>query len=142
PLRQEAYDQFAFGNFDAIKIEAEHIVRPVEKPWRPYLLVDILAVDKEAAKEFRGLGFKTIIRHLAMFYNPLKQDGPIILCSTENHKLRKVLKDSLGFDEKDYTKSPAAQRVQRVDLSRMDLFSPELRQYYSSIIDLLSQYQE
>lgn len=144
PLTQVAYDEYCFGDLDALDIETYHIESRV-KSSRQHLLIDMLAVDEKMAHELPAIGYSSVIRHIARFYNPNKQKiGPVVFCSTVSGPLSRRLRQmELQLIERH--KSPTYTLpvyFYRADFNNTDLYSPQAREYYSSITELIRLYNK
>jgi len=139
PLTREAHNQYCHGKLDALKIEAFHIETGAEAR-RRYLLIDILALDPAAESVSPAAIFRAAIRHIARFYNPVNQPGPVIFCSTYTKPLIKWL-TAFEFQAVGVEHGTTA-RVYRVDLANLDIFAPKVQKRYANMIDIMKQYNQ
>jgi hypothetical protein len=140
PLKKTAYLDFCEGSLDALKIKASHIAGVSEKQDQRFLLVDMLCRHPQLSSAFSGIAFRSLIRHIALFYEPLKQKPPVIFCSTENKKLLSRL-DALEF-ERGAKELNTEAYIYSTDLGKQQFKSPQVRAYYTHLIELCRFYNQ
>jgi hypothetical protein len=104
PLTLPAFRAFWLEGLDALDIWPQHLVAPGNPQQHRYFLVDMLARNKQFIKSMRtvdqrafcGIGFRAMLYHLSLFYEAGQAVEPVILCSTFNRDLGKLL-GTIGF---------------------------------------------
>jgi hypothetical protein len=145
PLTYEAYQQFCFHGLDALDIETYHIVSRATHTTSRYLLVDMLAKHDDAMgrlptwqrNKLRGLGFRGAIFHLSAMFDP-DAEPPIIICSSENRGLGRLLK-AAKFD--DTCIQAGRFTIYKADLRSMDSFPRDVQKYLGLVLKLARYYK-
>ena len=107
PLTLATFRAFWLEGLDALQIWPQHLVPPGNTQQHRYFLVDMLARNKQFIKSmqtvdqraFCGIGFRAMLYHLSLFYDAGQAIEPVILCSTFNRDLGKLLR-TIGFDQR------------------------------------------
>ena len=145
PLTTSAFRDFWEHGLDALDIDSSHLLSADSKPEHQYLLVDMLASNRDYLKtlsvqrraELTGIGFRTLTRHLAEFSPSDGEFAPVLLCSTLGPKLRRVLY-SFGFESKRGQSEFVP--IYRADLGRLDCYSDDSSWLARSILSNVQNY--
>jgi hypothetical protein len=148
PLTPAAFHAFWFEGLDALDIGPEHLVSPGKQPEPQYFLNDMLARNKHFIDRmprsdrhnFYGIGFRTMLHHVSLFYLSAQAIEPILICSTFTPELIELLQ-VIGFDRRSGQGGSGAP-IFCADFRQREKFSADTLWLCDGVVDVIRGYIE
>jgi hypothetical protein len=107
PLTLAACREFWDEGLDALDVGVEHLIRPNDPEPNHVFLIDILASNNDYIRRmphasqhaFHGIGFRTMVYHLSLFFADAQPFAPVIVCSSFNRQFAKLF-GAMGFQRR------------------------------------------
>lgn len=148
-LTKEAFEEYwQKGSLDAINIDAHHLSKPSAWNRTQYLLIDVVArnknfiktnVRKEDRARFVGIGFRTILYHISKFGQITDNNRPAILCSTYRKDLGNLL-TQIGFEQRSGLVGNLRSPMFCVDLRKLKDLSPDGQCIFNEALQVINSY--